>query len=462
MKLIEKFFKFLSSLKLAVIILLSISAVLAIGTFVESYTDAIYAQKTVYQSWYMYFPLVMLCICLMAVMVDRWPWKKRHTSFILAHIGIVILLVGSLVTQYKGIDGSMALEIDGKPESFVTLPDREIQVFVSTGEGGYTKLDNWDTDYIKKNPQKKSFTKKIDSKLFEVKKYHHFALRRENIEPSSFSTDGPAVQFTLKNDFIDLSRWIVQPRKSRDVVINFGPAKLVLVSHNNPVKEEGNFILLRSLGEKLEFSSYKRGQLTKTKELKSGDKVKPGWMSEDKDVVFSLVRYLPAARKQVTYKPIDQSTDETISALEIEYDGKPYWLGLNSLLRVYTDDRAYIFNYANKKIRLNFPLSVNKFEVGRYQGTQRAASYSSWVKIPQAYQNYHISMNEPLKHGGFTFYQASYEEDEMAKPTRSILSVNYDPGRPLKYFGSFLIVLGTLLLFYMKKFKKKIIKRKEQ
>ena len=96
--------------------------------------------------------------------------------------------------------------------------------------------------------------------------------------------------------------------------------------------------------------------------------------------------------------------------------------------------------------------------MGRYQGTKRAASYASWVKIPQAYDNFHISMNEPLKHGGFTFYQASYEEDEMGKPTRSILSVNYDPGRPLKYFGSFLIVLGTLLLFYFRRKRKKNVK----
>ena len=60
-------------------------------------------------------------------------------------------------------------------------------------------------------------------------------------------------------------------------------------------------------------------------------------------------------------------------------------------------------------------------------------------------------MNEPLKHEGFTFYQASFERDESGKPVTSILSVNHDPGRWVKYLGSFLIVLGSVVLFYFRR-----------
>ena len=37
-----------------------------------------------------------------------------------------------------------------------------------------------------------------------------------------------------------------------------------------------------------------------------------------------------------------------------------------------------------------------------------------------------------------------------------ILSVNRDPGRAMKYWGSILIVLGSILLFAMKYWKKKV------
>jgi cytochrome c biogenesis protein ResB len=65
-----------------------------------------------------------------------------------------------------------------------------------------------------------------------------------------------------------------------------------------------------------------------------------------------------------------------------------------------------------------------------------------------------ISMNEPLEMKGYTIYQASYE-DADPRPVTSIFSVNRDPGRPWKYLGSALIVLGSVLLFAAKYRRKK-------
>jgi hypothetical protein len=57
-----------------------------------------------------------------------------------------------------------------------------------------------------------------------------------------------------------------------------------------------------------------------------------------------------------------------------------------------------------------------------------------------------------LKHNGFTFYQASFTSDEQTgEPNASILSVNWDPGRWVKYLGSLLIVLGSIHMFYFRK-----------
>jgi len=57
-------------------------------------------------------------------------------------------------------------------------------------------------------------------------------------------------------------------------------------------------------------------------------------------------------------------------------------------------------------------------------------------------------MNEPLKFGGYTFYQASYNQDERTgEPTATVLSVNYDPGRWIKYLGSLILSVGIIWLF---------------
>jgi hypothetical protein len=81
----------------------------------------------------------------------------------------------------------------------------------------------------------------------------------------------------------------------------------------------------------------------------------------------------------------------------------------------------------------------------------RAASYASQVAVPGLTESATISMNEPLKHMGFTVYQASFQDGPDGKPVASIFSVNHDPGRWLKYLGCLIISLGTILLFYMKR-----------
>ena len=63
-------------------------------------------------------------------------------------------------------------------------------------------------------------------------------------------------------------------------------------------------------------------------------------------------------------------------------------------------------------------------------------------------------MNNPLKHSGFTLYQASYSQDDQGNYS-STLAVNVDQGRPLKYFGSILLILGSIWHYNLNKKRKK-------
>ena len=78
------------------------------------------------------------------------------------------------------------------------------------------------------------------------------------------------------------------------------------------------------------------------------------------------------------------------------------------------------------------------------------ASYQSLVQTPDGQETL-IAMNEPLKYQGLTFYQASFQDGPDGTPVASILSVNQDPGRWLKYLGSFVLSLGVVWLFYNKR-----------
>ena len=156
------------------------------------------------------------------------------------------------------------------------------------------------------------------------------------------------------------------------------------------------------------------------------------------------------AEEAFEFKKLERPTPLTTSAIQVRFKDKSYWVQVNDVLKIFTENSAYILTYGNKRIDLGFDLRLEKFEIGRYEGTMRAASYQSLVSTPDG-QKTLISMNEPLKYQGLTFYQASFQEGPEGQPIASILSVNYDPGRWLKYLGSLIITLGVIWLFYQKR-----------
>ncbi len=100
-------------------------------------------------------------------------------------------------------------------------------------------------------------------------------------------------------------------------------------------------------------------------------------------------------------------------------------------------------------VPLPFSIRLEKFEIGRYPGTNRAMTYQSLVKLMDPVNNVEreqlVAMNEPLVHLGYTFYQASYQETPYGYV--SVFSVGRDPGRFAKYLGSIFLVLGIIVMY---------------
>src|SRR6185437_345324 len=118
--MLKPLFDFLASLKLAVIVLLGLTISLAVATFVESGYDSHTASYFIYRSWWFEGLLALLGVNILAVALSRWPWKRRHIPFLLAHAGILLMLFGSLLTQKIGLDGSMTIS-EGETNSVVDL-----------------------------------------------------------------------------------------------------------------------------------------------------------------------------------------------------------------------------------------------------------------------------------------------------------------------------------------------------
>lgn len=445
--LFRRIIKQLSSLRLAVIVMCLIAVVAAIGTFVEASLGLEHAQKLVYKSVWMSGIMIVFITNLTAVIIDRWPWQAKHSAFIFAHIGIIFIVIGQWLGNNYGLDGTMPISIGGENNT-VTIADTEVQIYSSFDAQNYTRLYRQDVDFIKKPPRSdKPLVFKLENEEFRFVDFKPFVVPKREIVASEHALDGRAVRFQIKNPQTQMVEWLYQRNHRTAAQMDLGPLVVVL----GPMQPEHvgrNQLHLEIQKDQLVVTTYRKESPEPYKRwiVKEGDSLELGWMGFE----LKVLRLLPQAKETWDFTEKSGPTPLTVPAAKIQYKDQEHWVLQNDTLKLFSDNAVYIVAYSQKRIDVGFPVKLLSFEKQNYQGISKAMAYQSLVTVPGV-DKHLISMNEPLKYKGLTFYQASFQEDEMGRPIASVLSVNYDPGRFLKYFGSLIMSIGIILLFYFRK-----------
>src|SRR5438067_4179837 len=121
-------FEFLASLKLAVVLLAVIIVAAIAGTVYESSFDAKIARAYVYGAPWFNLWLVLLGANLACSALSRWPWRKHHVAFLITHLGIITLLIGSLIGRIWGIEGTITLFKGEPPTNRLPVDERQLRV----------------------------------------------------------------------------------------------------------------------------------------------------------------------------------------------------------------------------------------------------------------------------------------------------------------------------------------------
>ena len=311
------------------------------------------------------------------------------------------------------------------------------------------------------------FKIQADGQSFQVQKYLPYALGSQSLRPTK-KGGSAAIRFHLSGSRANVVEWMEMELGSSKIQQNYGPAQITLTLDSSYQSSNEKELVLYVKEDQI---FYSLGS-SKKNTLKVGDSFSTGWM----DFEFRLLEFFPKSQKEFIFKARKKSSDKTVKAILVEHEAKSAWLGQNSHIKFYKEDRVYVLSYLNKTKKLNFDLKLLDFKIKNYQGSKKAKEYESEVEIldnristrknsnnekassvisknetPNA-KKVLISMNEPLKYKGWTFYQSSFTAPENPEDSyQSILSVNYDPGRALKYIGSIWIVLGVVLLFYRRR-----------
>jgi cytochrome c biogenesis protein ResB len=114
---------------------------------------------------------------------------------------------------------------------------------------------------------------------------------------------------------------------------------------------------------------------------------------------------------------------QVASPQEFSFEGRTYTLGMRFARDYYP-----------------FGIELVKFSHDTYQGTDIPRNFSSQIRLinPATGENRPvlIRMNEPLRHAGYTFYQASFDPND---PRVSVLQVVKNPGWLTPYISCVLV-----------------------
>ncbi|OGX38358.1 MAG: hypothetical protein A3C53_01800 [Omnitrophica WOR_2 bacterium RIFCSPHIGHO2_02_FULL_68_15] len=125
------------------------------------------------------------------------------------------------------------------------------------------------------------------------------------------------------------------------------------------------------------------------------------------------------------------------------------WIGFGGRAELPVGEERLVVEFRKAQQELPFAVTLHDFRRVDYPGTHMAQAFEADVELRDPAggisRRRTISMNNPLKHRGYSLFQASFIEGEVET---TVLAVRNDPGVPLVYTGFLIVVVGVIFLFW--------------
>ncbi len=458
-------FRFLGSLKVAVPILVTIAGVLAWGTIYEARFGTAAVQRFVYGSWWFQGVLAFLAVNLATAALLRTPWKRKHIPFVLAHIGIILILTGGILGGRLGVQGQLIIP-EGESNDTLQL-DRNVLVIHQPNPGLHQEIPvAFETTAWNHAPHA-LFKLPLEGGAMQmvVDRYYPNADFHEEISDQG-DQKNPAVRLSLSHEGQEDEIWLLakdpdrfgarwgeahvfflQLESERQLQQMMGQSKIPLPPDSIAVLSlpGGRLagLLIGRKGERKKIDPLRIGQSTTHRSL--------GYR-------FTVSDFYPRARVEGSFTNRDdeiRSEALHLTARQGERTAQA-WVGLRGSAALPFGKHPVIVEYRPATRPLPFTVKLLDFRKIDYPGTEMAAAFESDVEMSDPERGLtmkkKISMNNPLKYRGYSLFQSSYVPGAVET---TVLSVRNDPGIPLVYAGFLIVLSGVIALFTSKSRKSK-------
>ncbi|MFH1748638.1 MAG: cytochrome c biogenesis protein ResB [Planctomycetota bacterium] len=565
MKAVRSICNQIGSLWLAAVLLMLLLVSMACATAYESEHGTSRALITFYGAWWFEALLALVGINAATNLVARSAFSKRMIGFTLTHLSILVILLGSLVTQQYGIDAQVRLA-EGDTTTQMVDSYVEAVTMVRLSDNATTSMDlpRSITESYRLIEEPWSEVRHHEGLQVKVARYLPDSTQRREITASDNPRLPPAVEIELTTTDKNESGWVFPGQ-----FIGVGPLKVVyrqesdqdtfnqltgqapapeedfaayvevlcrgtmhrlplrdclrkatplgqsgysinVLRHlpyaivgensqiiNDPTRQANPAIEVEIVGAGVterrvafaRFPGFRHGQHTiadvevtfvtdsastpqapvevisgpdrqlyvrfsmggsilQTSAAVVGETVNTPWPQ----FTFTIRQQFEHAEANWLVEEVAPPRDQRVPALLLDITNgtqqSSLWLQKNRTRRIGGHGAEYQLSYTNKLLPLGFALTLERFQIHYYPGGQYPRRFESLLKLsnPETGQmrSAVVTMNAPVIHNGYSFYQSGYDLFDDANVSH--LSVSRDPGRAIVYTGYCLLMFGMLVV----------------
>jgi len=443
----------LFSTKLMAVLFIVFAAAMAVGTFVENSYTTLTAQEWIYNAWWFEVILAFFVINFVGNIFRFKLLRKEKLTTLVFHLSFILILVGAFVTRYFGFEGIMPIR-EGEVENtmlsrevFLTtyidgeidgLAKRRSQQFELALSDGLSNDDIIETDYngIPVTFEVVEFIPDAEKGIVEAED------GEKHLKIVESSSGERHEHFIKKGDVSNIHNTLFAYNNYTEGAINI-------------TEDENDEFTIQSPFEGQVMRMADRAQFNLVKDSVQEFRFRSLYSIGELQFVFPD---LPIVGKEGIVKSNLQNKDQPDGVvLKVSAQGESRLvnlIGSRGMLEPMQQTRVGDFDisvrYGSKLMDLPFAIKLNDFIAEKHPGTEdrETPSYKSFMSKVMVVDgsntyDYDIYMNHVLDHGGYRFFQASFDADEGG----TVLSVNHDFwGTWITYIGYFLLYLGMMLI----------------
>lgn len=442
------------------VLLLIFAFSMAYATFLENDYGTPTAKALIYEA--KWFEAVMLLLILNFIgNISRYRlWRREKWPTLVFHLAFILIFIGGAITRYISYEGIMHIREGATSNEVVT--DKNFFKIQIEEKGDILNYEDVPFTMIPDDAREHKLIAKISAKTFKAGyDYHGKQISVKQIKYIQRKKDSLVVD----NSGADYLHLVSTGQAGREnIYIKPGDSKLVngtLVSFNRAIDgavefnntngtlliktpADGSFMTMATQAtgttKKDEFQPLVLRSLYTINDLKL---VVPEGLKKGKLIAYEGDRRKDKdASDQLTVE-VQGPKSKMLVDLPVE-KGNP-----NAFKQIALDGMNVILGFGPKVYNTPFSLKLDKFLMETYPGSSAPSAYESHVHvIDQGKQTpYKIYMNHVLNHGGYRFFQASFDPDRKG----TVLSVNHDFwGTIITYFGYTFLFLGMFVMFFWK------------